>query len=432
MNCQQRPRVIVIGAGFGGLQAVQTLGNKPVEVIWIDRNNYHTFTPLLHQVATAELEPEQIAYPIRRLLRQLSNVQFCMAEVQGIDVDQRVVDLGNTQLTYDFLVIATGSAVHYHNVPGAADYAFALKTLPQAIALRQHIVSCLEQAAQTVDELERQQLLTFTIVGGGATGVEVAGSLAEFVRSSLRLDYPELSAQSVQIVLIHTGDRVFSQLAPQLSNHLQRALRQQGVTVLLNTKVTAVTAAAIQFNSEQSILTRTIIWAAGVQANQLQHWGFSGHSMGLVQVLPSLSVPKHSQVYLLGDSAAFQQNEQWLPQLAPVAMAQGKAAAQNILRQLRGQRPLPFRYVHKGTMAIVGRSAVAQIGPLRITGFAAWLLWLMLHLGLLPSTRDRLLTLLQWIWVYGLRRRTTALIKGNDNYPAIIATNTRSDRAAIR
>jgi NADH dehydrogenase len=283
-----------------------------------------------------------------------------------------------------------------------------------------------------MDELDRQQLLTFAIVGGGATGVEIAGSLAELVRSSLPLDYPELSAQSVQIVLLHTGDRVFNQLSPQLSDRLQRALRQQGVTVLLNTQVTEVTAAAIQLNSGQSILTQTTIWAAGVQANPLQQWGFSGHTKEPVQVLPSLSIPNDSHVYLLGDSAAFQQDEQWLPQLAPVAMAQGKSAARNILRQLRGQRPLPFRYVHKGTMAIVGRSAVAEIGPLRMSGFLAWLLWLMLHLGLLPSTRTRLLTLLQWVWVYGLRRRTTALIRGNSNQPAIVVTNARSDQAAVR
>jgi len=224
MGTDKLPRVVVVGSGFGGLQAVRTLANTAVEVVLVDRNNYHTFSPLLHQVATAELEPEQVAYPIRSILRNCSNVRFCMTDIQGINLDKQLLDTGSSLIPYDFLIVATGSASHLLTVLGTQTYAFSLKTLPQAIALRNHILNCFEQAIHEVDAKHLQRLLTFTIVGGGATGIEFAGALAELVREVMRLDYPTRLLSQVRIVLLHSGKYLLYHISPFLSAYTQACL----------------------------------------------------------------------------------------------------------------------------------------------------------------------------------------------------------------
>lgn len=409
MNVQDRPRAVIVGAGFGGLQAARTLSGSAMEVVLVDYNNHHTCSPLLHQVAAAELEPGQIAFPIRTGLRDWSNVRFCMAKVKGINLEQRLLDVGHSLISYDFLILATGSATRLTAVPGVELHAFPLKSLPQAVRLRNQILTCFEQAIHAVDPEQRRQLLTFVIVGGGATGVEMAGSLVDLVQSSLSRDYHTLDLRSVRIILLHSGDRLLNHLPESLSDYAQTRLRRQGVEIYFHTQVTQVTSEAVQLQAGLSIPTATVIWAAGVQGALPKHvWGLPTTRSNQVAVLSDLSVPGHSNLYAIGDVANFVQDERLLPMLAPVAIAQGKVAAKNILRQLRGQRPLQFRYRHYGSMAVLGRfAAVAQIGPLMLTGFPAWLLWLGVHWVALKGSRQRLLTGVNWLWTY-LRRDPVA------------------------
>jgi NADH dehydrogenase len=411
------------------LQAVRTLASTAVEVVLVDRNNYHTFSPLLHQVATAELEPEQVAYSIRRILRNFSNVRFCMTDIQGINLDKQFLDTGSSLIPYDFLIVATGSTSHLLAVSGAQKYAFPLKTLPQAIALRNHILSCFEQAIHEVDALRLQRLLTFTIVGGGATGVEFAGALAELVREAMRKDYPIWLRSQVRIVLLHSGEHLLYHMSPFLSAYTQACLRKLGVEVYLQTRVSQVTKEAVYLQDNNRIDTATVVWAAGVQGQSpTQRWGVPTTRNGKVAVMSTLSIPGYPNAYVIGDLAETVQDGQPLPMLAPVAIAQGKVAAHNILKQLRGQTPIPFRYHHRASMVIISRhAAVAQIYGFSLRGFLAWLLWLGVHIAVLTGIRQRLFTLINWLWNYCVSDRVARLIL---TAPLVSTSNTNSDVTA--
>ena len=398
----KQPKVIIVGAGFGGMQAAQSLSRSGAEVVVIDRNNYNTFVPLLYQVAAAQIEPEIIAYPIRTILRRANNTRFLMAEVKRIDFTRQVVEINSTVLSYDYLVLATGSQTQFMGVPGAADYGFSLRTLAQAVALRNHILDCFEQASRVPDPVRRQQLLTCVIVGGGPTGVEVAGTLVE-LKQSLQRDYPGLDWKSMQIILVQSGRNLLVNLPERLGNYTTRKLRQLGVKVHFQTRVSRVTQNAAEFQDGSLLPAGTVVWAAGLEATIPQVFAEpeTVHKKKL-KVRSTLQLMDYANVYAIGDLAHAEQHGKPLTGVAPEALQQGVAVAQNIRRQLRGKVPKPFSYFNKGRLAIIGRySGVGKIGPFLLTGFLPWLMWLSVHLVYLPGFRNRLLVLLSWLHAYG-------------------------------
>ncbi|MCC5605383.1 NAD(P)/FAD-dependent oxidoreductase [Nostoc sp. CHAB 5834] len=410
-------RVVIVGAGFGGLQAAQSLADSGADVLLIDRNNYHTFVPLLYQVATGQLEPEYIAYPIRTILRRFSfrrnksKVQFLMAEVEQIDFSGQTVETDSCSITYDFLVLATGSQTQFLGVPGALEYAFSMRTLEEAIAIRNHIFSCFERAIQESDSSRRQQLLTFSIVGGGATGVEVAGAFVEMLRGNLRRDYPTLW-QQVRLIIVQSGDRLLADLPKKLGTYTYKRLHQLGVEVYLQRKVTRVTFESLHLQNDEIIPTATVIWTAGLEANYpTTSEEVSSANKGKLLVHPTLQLLEQPNIYAIGDLAYMEQHGKPLTGVAPEALQQGVAVARNIQRQFRGKSPEPFSYFNKGRLAIIGcYSGVGKIGAFAFTGCLAWLMWLGVHLVYLPGYRSRLLVLLTWLHTYLLRDRSVRLI----------------------
>ena len=412
MTDRERPQVVIVGAGFAGLWAARALGRSPVEVLLVDRNNYHTFLPLLYQVAAAELEPEAIAYPVRSILRQLPNVHFALAEVQEIDLAARVVKTAPGVIPYDFLVLAIGSTSSFFGLPGAAEHAFPLKTLEQGVALRNHILCCFERAVREPDEQQRQRRLTFTIVGGGPTGVEFAGALAELIHSPIVQDYPTLDFRQVHVVLLEARDGLLPGLPERLRAYALARLRRMGVEVRLQAMVSQITLEAVHLQDGTVIPTETVVWTAGVRGDPLaQRLGLPTARDGRVVVLPTLQVPSYPEVYVIGDLAYVEEAGRPLPMMGPVAIQQGEWVAQNIARQMAGQATLPFHYQDRGTMVTIGRNAAVAY-PFRraFTGFPAWVLWLIFHLFKLIGFRNRLLVLINWAWDYFLYERAVRLI----------------------
>lgn len=411
MGKRRRPRIVVVGAGFGGLWAVRTLAFEPVEVLLVDRRNHHTFFPLLYQVAAAEIEPEAIAFPIRGLLRRFPNVGFEMAEVQGIDLTARRLETDGPPIDYDFLILAPGSLAHTFGVPGVAEHAFFLKDLDQAVALRNHILSAFERAAREPDPLRRRRLLTFVIVGGGPTGVEFAGALAELIARPLRRDFPTLDFREVRVLLLEAMEEVLPGLPAVLSTYARERLRHLGVEVRRRAPVAAVGPDRVRLQDGEEIETATVVWTAGVRGHPL------GAALGLplgpggrALVTPTLQVPGHPEIYVVGD-LALPEGPGKLPMVAPVAIQQGTLAARNILRALKGRPPLPFRYRDPGTLVTIGRNAaVAHVFGRAFTGFAAWLLWLGVYLIRLIGMRNRLVVLSGWAWDYLFYERAVRLI----------------------
>ncbi|MCG8368412.1 MAG: NAD(P)/FAD-dependent oxidoreductase [Pseudanabaenales cyanobacterium] len=409
---QRRPRVVIIGSGFGGMQAAQSLARAEIEVVLIDRNNYHTFVPLLYQVAAAELEPAQIAYPIRTLLRRAPNLHFLMAEVRRINFESRLVETDGAAIAYDYLLLATGSQTQFFGVPGAAEYALPMRSLKQAIALRNQVLSCFEQAARKPEFSQRRQLLTFVIVGGGPTGVELAGALAELIRGPFRKDYPLLDRRQVQIILLQSGDRLLADLPRQLGDYTCRKLRRLGVKVRLHSRVSQVNPTAVQLQDGQEIPAATVIWTAGLTAAMPEaSQELSTLRKGKLAVRSTLQLLEHPEVYAIGDLAAVESGGKALTGVAPEALQQGVAVARNIKRQLRGKEPKSFSYFNKGRLAIVGcYGGVGKIGPFAFSGFLAWFMWLGVHLVYLPGFRNRVLVLISWVHAYLLGDRAIRLI----------------------
>jgi len=417
-----KPRVVIAGAGFAGIEAAKTLSKSAVDVVLIDRNNYHTFIPMLYQVATATVDPQQVVYPIRRLFRHSPAVRFLNAEVTAVDFENQRVHTDGISLDYDYLILATGSQSQYLGVPGAPKHSLPMRSLSEAIAIRNHVLRCCEQAAKTADPAERRRLLTFVIVGGGPTGVELAGALTELLPGLLKRDYATLDASLVQIFLLQSGEQLLKSYPKRLGDYTARWLRRHGVKVHLATRVSEVTPDSAHLNEETTIPTRTVIWTAGVKgAPPETHQPVETVAGNKIFVTPTLQVAGRSQVYAVGDLAKV--DGESLTGVAQEAMQQGTAAAKNILRQLRGQVTQPFEYNNKGRLAIIGRHAgVGEVGQFAFTGFLAWLLWLEVHLFYLPGIRNRLGVLFNWLKAYCFGEGTVRLIiePGNER-PAKIS-----------
>ena len=403
--------VVIVGAGFGGLWAARALAHGPFNVTLIDRNNYHTFLPLLYQVAAAELEPEEIIYPVRSILRRLPNVGFLMAEVSRVDLEKRVVETNAGPVAYDYLILATGSSTNFFGVPGA-EYAYPLKSLDEAIRLRNHILCCFERAVPLSDPQQRRKLLSFAIVGGGPTGVEFAGALAELLRGPLRKDYSKLGLSDSKVILLEAAESLLGGLPRRLAAYALERLRRMGVEVRLNAAVSRIEADAVHLKDGTVIPAETVVWTAGVRGERsAAAWGLPVDRSGRVPVEPTLQLAGHPEVYAVGDLARFEQDGRLLPMVAPVAMQQATAAARNIRRQSSGQALMPFRFRDPGMMATIGRNAaVAHYAGLAITGFPAWLVWLGVHLAKLIGFRNRIMVLTNWAWDYFLYERAVRLI----------------------
>lgn len=412
MGISDRPRVVIVGGGFGGLWAARALAHAPAEVVLVDRNNYHTFLPLLYQVAAAELNPAEIAQPIRHLLRRAPNARFVMAEVMGIDFGCQVVETDGPSLSYDYLILAMGSRAHFFGVAGADAHAFPLKTMEQAIILRNHILCCFERASHEPAPDRQRRQRTFTIVGGGPTGVEFAGALAELIHGPLLKDYPDLRQGETQVLLLEAADSLLPGLPERLRAYADRRLRRMGVQVQLQTTVREIAPESVRLSDGTLIPTETVVWTAGVRGEvPAQSWGLPTSPGGRVAVLPTLQLPTDSQVYVVGDLAHVEEEGRSLPMVAPVATQQGVMAAQNIERQMAGQEPRAFGYRDRGTMATIGRNAaVAHLAGRDFTGFIAWVIWLAVHLYQLIGFRNRLMVLISWAWDYLFYERAVRLI----------------------
>jgi NADH dehydrogenase len=399
---RHRPTVAVLGAGFAGLWAAQTLADGPVDVVLVDHNNYHTFFPLLYQVGAAEVEPEDIAQPLRKIFWNRKNVHFHLGEVQEIDLSEKVVSTTGHEIPYDYLVVALGSRPSYYGIPGAAEYAFTLKSLDQGVALRGQILTCFERAACETDPGLRQDWLTFTIVGGGPTGVEFAGALAELVDGSLEKDFPELDLSQVRIILVEASDHLLSGVPRNLSDYARKRLEKKGIDVRLNSPLVEVTSGGVILKDGTQISSRTVIWMAGVHGNiPKDQSGLPTNRHNQVDVLPTLQVPGRPEVYIAGDLAGVQQDGQPLPMVAQMGIQTGTTAGRNILRQVAGQSPLPYHYHDKGILDVIGRNAAAAyIWRQSFTGFPAWLIWVGVHIFNLIGFRNRLLVLIDWAWDY--------------------------------
>jgi len=408
----RKPQVVIVGAGFGGLWAARALAHAPVSVVLIDRNNYHTFLPLLYQVAAAEIEPEEIVYPVRSILRSTPTVDFLLAEVRRINLATRTVETSESIVSYDYLILAAGSSAHFFGVPGAAEHAFPLKTLDDGIRLRNHILCCFEQAAKDEDAANRRRLLTFAIVGGGPTGVEYAGALAELLGGPLRADFPKLDLRDSHVVLLESANRLLPSLPAHLGKYALERLRKMGVEVRLGAAVDRLEPDAVHLQDGSSFSAQTTVWTAGVRGESTAAaWGLPAEHSGRVPVGPALEVEGFPGVYVIGDLARGEQGGAPLPMIAPVAIQQGVAVARNIQRQLAGEPPLAFHYRDRGMMATIGRSAaVAHLGGLAFTGFPAWMAWLGVHLVKLIGFRNRLFVLINWAWDYFLFERMVRLI----------------------
>lgn len=397
------PHIVVIGAGFGGLQTAVSLGGAAARVTLIDRNNYHTFVPLLYQVATATLEPEWVALPIYKLLRRFKNIQFVQSNVEAVDLTARQVQTEQKMLPYDYLVLATGSQTHFQGVPGAKEHAFPLRSLEDAIALKHHLLQCIERAAQTSDPAERRQYLMITIVGGGATGVEMAGALVELCHQSWPKDYPWLRDNPVQLNLVQSGPELLPEFPHPLRTYTYKKLAILGVNIQVQTKVASVHATHLELESGAFIPCATTLWTAGVKAaHPPTETTLPQESRDKISVLPTLQLQQYPQVYALGDTA--QVPGQSLAGVAPEALQQGVTTARNLRLQLKGRSPQPFRYLNKGRLAIIGCfSGVGKIGPFPIRGFLGWFLWLAVHLVYTPGYRNRLMILMTWLQSFSTR-----------------------------
>jgi len=397
-----KPHVVIIGAGFGGLEAAKKLACKDVRVTVIDRTNYHLFQPLLYQVATAALSPADIAAPIRAILSKCRNVEVILAEVESVDVDAKEVKTVDLQIDYDYLILATGARHSYFGHGEWEKLAPGLKSLEDAVELRRRILMAFEYAEKINDEKARRAAMNFVIIGGGPTGVELAGAIAEISRHTLARDFRHINPSEARVILIEGDSRLLAAYPPDLSESARKQLTDLGVEVRTDARATDLTESGVQLEGE-FIPCRVKIWAAGNTASFVGiTLGVPVDRVGRVIVNDDLTIPGHPEVQVIGDLANFShQTGEPLPGVSPVAMQQGRRAAHNILRMIRGEKPLPFRYFDKGSMATIGRNkAVADLKFFHLSGLPAWLAWLFVHIIFLVGFRNRLLVLFQWAWAY--------------------------------
>jgi NADH dehydrogenase len=408
-----RPHVAIIGAGFAGLDAARAFKGRDVSVTVIDRHNHHVFQPLLYQVATAGLSPGEIASPIRWILRKHGNVRVLLGEVLAIDVAANSLTLdGGERLPFDYLIVAPGATHSYFGHEDWAVHAPGLKTLDDALALRRRMLLAFEEAERAADPATKRRLLTFVLIGGGPTGVELAGALAEIARHTLRHEFDTIDPESARIVLIEAGPTILPAFPERLRDSARRALRKLGVEVWENARVTAVEADAVLVGPDR-VVAHTIMWAAGVAGSPLaKTLGVPLDRIGRVAVESDLSVPGYSSIFVVGDLASYvHQTGQPLPGVAQVAKQEGTHAARNVLRRIAGEPTTPFHYRDPGNMATIGRAAaIADFGWLQVSGFIGWLLWLFVHILFLVGFRSRLSVLLQWGASYTTYQRSVRLI----------------------
>ena len=410
---EQRTRVAIVGAGFGGLEAAKTLKRAPADVLVIDRQNHHCFQPLLYQVATAALSPADVAWPTRHILRDQRNATVLMEEVVGIDAERRLLRTNFDEIAYDYLVLATGATHAYFGHDEWAAYAPGLKRIEDATRIRRSILIAFEQAELIADSDERRRLLTFVIVGGGATGVEMAGAIAEIARQTLAADFRRIDPRSARIVLIEAGPRLLPAFPPEQSDFVRAALMRAGVDVKTDTRVTNCDARGVDIDGGR-IDAGTLIWAAGVVASPAARWlGAEADRAGRIKVNPDLSLPGHPEIFVIGDTATVTDAKgRPVPGIASAAKQMGKYVARLIAARIAGRSaPGPFHYVHLGELATIGRrAAVVKLGRLQLQGFVGWLFWAAVHIYFLIGVRNRFVVAFSWMWTYVTFQRGARLI----------------------
>ncbi len=417
MNSSGRKRIVVVGAGFGGMAVMQALKDVEADITLVDRTNHHLFQPLLYQVATAALSPAEIATASRVLLRGHHNVTVLMSEVTGVDPVARSVSLASgARLNYDYLVLATGADYSFFGHDAWATHAHVLKTLDDALSIRDCLLSAFEWAEESSDPQEAQQLMTFVVIGGGPTGVELAGTMAELARSTLARDFQHIDPRSARIVLCEAGERLLASFPGYLSDYAAGALRELGVEVRLGEAVKAIDAHGVILGSTR-IEASLVLWCAGTEARPAARWiGAAAARNGAIEVAADCSVPGHPEIFAIGDCASYAAGlTRPLPGLAPVAKQQGRYVGRLLKARLTGRRePAPFRYHDWGTMAVIGRShAIADFGRFKFKGFFAWLTWSLVHLMLLVDFRSRVMVYLNWSWAFFTYGRGARLLTGN-------------------
>ncbi|MDQ2691418.1 MAG: NAD(P)/FAD-dependent oxidoreductase [Chloroflexota bacterium] len=403
MKTEKLPHVVVVGAGFGGLTAAQKLANAPVRITLIDRHNYHLFQPLLYQVAIAGLVPSQIAYPLRAIFRRQKNLTFQMGEVTSIDFEKRYVQTHGSVIAYDILVLAIGGQTNFFGLDGVQQHGFQLKSVEDATGTRNHLLRMFEQASREADAGRRKALLTFVVVGGGPTGVETAGALAELITHVMAKDYPQMDLSESRVLLLEATGSLMASYPDELRKATQDLLESKNVEVLLNTRLTDYNGRTVTLADGKRIDAHTLIWTAGVRSAELtDRLGLAQAAAKRVCVDPTLQLPQHPEVFVIGDAAYVEDEKgQPLPMLATVAQQQAVTAANNIKRILKGERPRPFHYKDPGLLATIGRNAaVARIWGLSFSGFIAWVIWVGLHIYRLIGFRNRLVVLINWAWDY--------------------------------
>jgi NADH dehydrogenase len=417
----QRPRVVVVGGGFGGLKAVGALASAPVDVTLVDRRNHHLFQPLLYEVATAALSPGQIAMPLRRIFRRQRNVSVLLGDVSRVDLAERRVHVDTDTLDYDYLVLATGSTHHYFGNDSWAARAPGLKSIDDAVTIRRRFLLAFERADRSGDPAKRRRLMTVVIVGGGPTGIELAGTMSEVARKVLNDDFRDLDTASLRIILAEGADRLLPTLSSELSARAKRDLEKLHVDVRLDTLVTEIDDRGVAFQGGERIEAANVFWAAGVRGAPIRE-GLQPflRDDGRVNVAPDLSLEGHPHVFAIGDLAYVPRNGEPVPGLAPAAMQMGRHVGRLIAREARGagrsDARAPFRYRDKGTLATIGRGkAVAEIGRFRFGGLTAWLLWVFVHVLFLIGFRNRLMVLLDWAYAYLTFHRGARLITGDSS-----------------
>ncbi len=408
-----RPRIIIVGAGFGGLEAAKALRRAPADVIVIDRQNHHCFQPLLYQVATAALSPADVAWPIRHILRDQQNATVLMEEVRGVDARQKLLHTDFGDVPYDYLVIATGATHAYFGHDEWSEFAPGLKRIEDATRIRRSILIAFEQAELATDDAERRRLLTFAVVGGGATGVEMAGAIAEIARQTLAMDFRNIDPRSARIVLIEAGPRLLPSFPAKQADYVRAVLVRAGVEVKTDTRVTKCDARGVDLDSGR-LDAGTTIWAAGVVASPAARWlDAAADRAGRVKVNPDLSAPGHPDIFVIGDTAAVTDaNGRTVPGIASAAKQMGQYVAGLIAGRIAGlAEPGPFRYRHLGELATIGRrAAVVKLGRLELKGFIGWLFWSVVHIYFLIGIRNRFIVAFTWLWSYLTFQRGARLI----------------------
>jgi len=428
------PKVVIIGGGFGGIELTKRLKNKEVEVLMLDRHNYHTFQPLLYQVATGGLEADSIAFPLRKIFKDQKNFTFRVTDVKQIDAKLKKIYTTIGEIDYDYLVIATGSDTNFFGQKEIEHFSMPMKTIPEALDLRSMILQNLEEALIETEPLIKNSLLNFVVVGGGPTGVELSGALAELKKHVLPKDYPELNMKDVQVYLIEGALEVLGSMSEQASSKAKSFLEKLGVHVLTNLRVESYNGKLIKLSDGQSINTKNVLWSAGVKGsfpNGIEADAITRSNR--IQVNGYNQVKGHQNIFAVGDAAACitEHHPNGLPGVAPVAIQQGKMLAKNLIRLINNEKPEPFQYSDKGSMATVGRNlAVVDIGKIRFQGVFAWFVWMFVHLMSLVGFRNKVVTFVNWVWNYFSYDRGTRLIirRFSRIEPAMTADNSRSNK----